>query len=199
MAWSLLGVILVEILLFAESIIVFLWRLLVRLIKWMHIKDNTKVLIDETQKRHAKRERQKSSKTWAGKTSSGRTWRTWISSWNRRQRNSWLLKLALVRKQNVRAFQLALLWKQAGASSQSASEDLAEESQSTSESEVMVWISKVWKLEQKKNWDLGSRFFFIWEKHQRCLWEVTKVVFQSHEQWASQLLRDGECIQKMNQ
>lgn len=49
MAWSLLGVILVEILLFAESIIVFLWRLLVRLIKWMHIKDNTKVLIDETQ------------------------------------------------------------------------------------------------------------------------------------------------------
>ena len=59
MAWSLLGVILVEILLFAESIIVFLWRLFVRLIKWMHIKDNTKVLIDETQKRHAKRERQK--------------------------------------------------------------------------------------------------------------------------------------------
>ena len=42
MAWSLLGVIIVEILLFAESIVVFLWRLLVRLVKLMRIKDNTK-------------------------------------------------------------------------------------------------------------------------------------------------------------
>lgn len=59
MAWSLLEVILVELLLFVESVIVFVWRLLVRLVKLMRIKDNTKVLIDETQKRHAKRERQK--------------------------------------------------------------------------------------------------------------------------------------------
>jgi len=62
MAWSLLGVIIVEILLFAESIVVFLWRLLVRLVKLMRIKDNTKVLIDETQKRHAKRERQRAQR-----------------------------------------------------------------------------------------------------------------------------------------
>ena len=59
MAWSLLGVILVEILLFVESVIVFVWRLLVRLVKLMRIKDNTKVLIDEKQKRHDKRERKK--------------------------------------------------------------------------------------------------------------------------------------------
>ena len=62
MAWSLLGVILVELLLFVESVIVFVWRLLVRLVKLMRIKDNTKVLIDETQKRHAKRERQKAQR-----------------------------------------------------------------------------------------------------------------------------------------
>ena len=57
-----LGVILVEILLFAESIIVFYGRLLVRLINVDAFKDNTKVLIDETQKRHAKRERQKKAR-----------------------------------------------------------------------------------------------------------------------------------------
>lgn len=57
MAWSLVGVILVEILLLAESVIVFIWRLSVHLIKLLRIKDNTKVLIDETQKRRAKRER----------------------------------------------------------------------------------------------------------------------------------------------
>ena len=62
MAWSLLGVILVELLLFVESVIVFVWRLLVQLVKLMRIKDNTKVLIDETQKRHAKRERQKAQR-----------------------------------------------------------------------------------------------------------------------------------------
>ena len=62
MAWSLLGVILVELLFFVESVIVFVWRLLVRLVKLMRIKDNTKVLIDETQKRHAKREHQKAQR-----------------------------------------------------------------------------------------------------------------------------------------
>ncbi|CAD0140569.1 Membrane protein [Streptococcus thermophilus] len=62
MAWSLLGVILVELLLFVELVIVFVWRLLVQLVKLMRIKDNTKVLIDETQKRHAKRERQKAQR-----------------------------------------------------------------------------------------------------------------------------------------
>lgn len=62
MAWSLLGVILVELLFFVESVIVFVWRLLVQLVKLMRIKDNTKVLIDETQKRHAKRERQKAQR-----------------------------------------------------------------------------------------------------------------------------------------
>ena len=57
MAWSLIGVILVELLLFAESVVVFIWRLFVRFIKFLRIKDNTKVLIDENQKRRAKRER----------------------------------------------------------------------------------------------------------------------------------------------
>ena len=49
MAWSLLGVIIVEILLLQSPLLSSLWRLLVRLIKLMRIKDNTKVLIDETQ------------------------------------------------------------------------------------------------------------------------------------------------------
>ena len=39
-----LGVILVELLLFVESVIVFVWRLLVRLVKLMRIKDNTKAV-----------------------------------------------------------------------------------------------------------------------------------------------------------
>ena len=121
MAWSLLGVILVEILLFAESIIVFLWRLLVRLIKWMHIKDNTKVLIDETQKRHAKREYLRETE---------------------RQKELMIVEASLSQEAERESLSTSLALEQAGASSQSASEDLAEESQSTSESEVMSESAK---------------------------------------------------------
>ena len=112
MAWSLLGVILVEILLFAESIIVFLWRLLVRLIKWMHIKDNTKVLIDETQKRHAKRERQKAQRLEQERRRQEELEEREYLRETERQKELILIDymLALVRKQSVRAFQLALLW-----------------------------------------------------------------------------------------
>ena len=133
MAWSLLGVILVEILLFAESIIVFLWRLLVRLIKWMHIKDNTKVLIDETQKRHAKRERQKAQRR---------------EQERRRQEEleerEYLreTEASLSQEAERESLSASLALEQAGASSQSASEDLVEESQSTSESEVMSESAK---------------------------------------------------------
>ena len=125
MAWSLLGVILVEILLFAESIIVFLWRLLVRLVKWMHIKDNTKVLIDETQKRHAKRERQKAQRRE-----------------QERRRQEELEEREYLREAERESLSTSLALEQAGASSQSASEDVVEESQSTSESEVMSESAK---------------------------------------------------------
>lgn len=110
MAWSLLGVILVELLLFVESVIVFVWRLLVRLVKLMRIKDNTKVLIDETQKRHAKRERQKAQRReqerWRQEEQEEREYLRETE----RQKELMILKQALVRKQNARAFQLVLLW-----------------------------------------------------------------------------------------
>lgn len=115
MAWSLLGAIIVEILLFAESVVVFLWRLLVRFVKLMRIKDNTKVLIDETQKRHAKRERQKAQ---------------------RREQER--------RRQEAEHASLSasLALEQASVSSQSVSEDLVEESQASSESEVVSESAK---------------------------------------------------------
>ena len=131
MAWSLLGVILVEILLFAESIIVFLWRLLVRLVKWMHIKDNTKVLIDETQKRHAKRERHQEELEE----------REYLRE-TERQKELMIVEASLSQEAERESLSTSLALEQAGASSQSASEDLAEESQSTSESEVMSESAK---------------------------------------------------------
>ena len=137
MAWSLLGVILVEILLFAESIIVFLWRLLVRLIKWMHIKDNTKVLIDETQKRHAKRERQKAQRRRQEELEE----REYLRE-TERQKELMIVEASLSQEAERESLSTSLALEQAGASSQSASEDLVEESQSTSESEVMSESAK---------------------------------------------------------
>ena len=139
MAWSLLGVILVEILLFAESIIVFLWRLLVRLIKWMHIKDNTKVLIDETQKRHAKRERQKAQRLEQERRRQEE--REYLRE-TERQKELMIVEASLSQEAERESLSTSLALEQAGASSQSASEDLVEESQSTSESEVMSESAK---------------------------------------------------------
>ncbi len=45
MAWSLLGVIAIEILLFVESLVVFIWNLLVRLLGALHIVDNSKKFV----------------------------------------------------------------------------------------------------------------------------------------------------------
>ena len=42
MAWSLLGVIAIEILLLIESLITFIWRLLVKGVKGLHIVDNSR-------------------------------------------------------------------------------------------------------------------------------------------------------------
>ncbi|MFS1663734.1 hypothetical protein [Streptococcus sp. zg-JUN1979] len=50
MAWSLLGVILIEILLFAESLVVFIWQLLVRAIKALHLVENSKKLFQKSKK-----------------------------------------------------------------------------------------------------------------------------------------------------
>ncbi|MFR2063330.1 MAG: hypothetical protein ACLS36_05115 [Streptococcus sp.] len=127
MAWSLLGVILVEILLFAESIIVFLWRLLVRLIKWMHIKDNTKVLIDETQKRHAKRERQKLKTEQERRRQEELEEREYLRE-TERQKELMIVEASLSQEAERESLSTSLALEQAGASSQSASEDLAEES-----------------------------------------------------------------------
>lgn len=140
MAWSLLGVILVEILLFAESIIVFLWRLLVRLIKWMHIKDNTKVLIDETQKRHA--ERQKAQRREQERRRQEELEEREYLRETERQKELMIVEASLSQEAERESLSTSLALEQAGASSQSASEDLAEESQSTSESEVMSESAK---------------------------------------------------------
>ena len=142
MAWSLLGVILVEILLFAESIIVFLWRLLVRLIKWMHIKDNTKVLIDETQKRHAKRERQKAQRREQERRRQEELEEREFLRETERQKELMIVEASLSQEAERESLSTSLALEQAGASSQSASEDLVEESQSTSESEVMSESAK---------------------------------------------------------
>ncbi len=142
MAWSLLGVILVEILLFAESIIVFLWRLLVRLVKWMHIKDNTKVLIDETQKRHAKRERQKAQRREQERRRQEELEEREYLRETERQKELMIVEASLSQEAERESLSTSLALEQAGASSQSASEDLAEESQSTSESEVMSESAK---------------------------------------------------------
>lgn len=142
MAWSLLGVILVEILLFAESIIVFLWRLLVRLIKWMHIKDNTKVLIDETQKRHAKRERQKAQRLEQERRRQEELEEREYLRETERQKELMIVEASLSQEAERESLSTSLALEQAGASSQSASEALVEESQSTSESEVMSESAK---------------------------------------------------------
>lgn len=47
MAWSLLGVIVIEILLFLESALVFLWKLLIRGLKALHLVDNSKRLLEK--------------------------------------------------------------------------------------------------------------------------------------------------------
>ena len=140
--WSLLGVILVEILLFIESIIVFLWRLLVRLIKWMHIKDNTKVLIDETQKRHAKRERQKAQRREQERRRQEELEEREYLRETERQKELMIVEASLSQEAERESLSTSLALEQAGASSQSASEDLVEESQSTSESEVMSESAK---------------------------------------------------------
>ena len=150
MAWSLLGVILVEILLFAESIIVFLWRLLVRLIKWMHIKDNTKVLIDETQKRHAKRERQKAQRREQERRRQEELEEREYLRETERQKELMIVEASLSQEAERESLSTSLALEQAGASSQSASEDLVEESQSTSESEVMSESAKSEKLNKKR-------------------------------------------------
>ena len=137
MAWSLLGVILVEILLFAESIIV-----LVRLIKWMHIKDNTKVLIDETQKRHAKRERQKAQRLEQERRRQEELEEREYLRETERQKELMIVEASLSQEAERESLSTSLALEQAGASSQSASEDLVEESQSTSESEVMSESAK---------------------------------------------------------
>ena len=140
MAWSLLGVILVEILLFAESIIVFLWRLLVRLVKWMHIKDNTKVLIDETQKRHAKR--QKAQRREQERRRQEELEEREYLRETERQKELMIVEASLSQEAERESLSTSLALEQASASSQSASEDLVEESQSTSESEVMSESAK---------------------------------------------------------
>ena len=131
-----------ETLLFAESIIVFLWRLLVRLIKWMHIKDNTKVLIDETQKRHAKRERQKAQRREQERRRQEELEEREYLRETERQKELMIVEASLSQEAERESLSTSLALEQAGASSQSASEDLAEESQSTSESEVMSESAK---------------------------------------------------------
>ena len=130
MAWSLLGVILVEILLFAESIIVFLWRLLVRLIKWMHIKDNAKRERQKAQRREQERRRQEELEE-----------REYLRE-TERQKELMIVEASLSQEAERESLSTSLALEQAGASSQSASEDLVEESQSTSESEVMSESAK---------------------------------------------------------
>lgn len=133
MAWSLLGVILVELLLFVESVIVFVWRLLVRLVKLMRIKDNTKVLIDETQKRHAKRERQKAQRREQERRRQEEQEEREYLRETERQKELMIVEASLSQEAECESLSTSLALEQASASSQSASE----ESQATSESEAV--------------------------------------------------------------
>ena len=136
MAWSLLGVIIVEILLFAESIVVFLWRLLVRLVKLMRIKDNTKVLIDETQKRHAKRERQRAQRR------EDELEEREYQRETERQKELMIVEASLSQEAEHASLSTSLALEQAGVSSQSASEESKEKSQASSESEEVSESAK---------------------------------------------------------
>ena len=137
MAWSLLGVILVELLFFVESVIVFVWRLLVRLVKLMRIKDNTKVLIDETQKRHAKRERQKAQRREQERRRQEEQEEREYLRETERQKELMIVEASLSQEAECESLSTSLALEQASASSQSASEALVEESQVTSESEAV--------------------------------------------------------------
>ena len=137
MAWSLLGVILVELLFFVESVIVFVWRLLVRLVKLMRIKDNTKVLIDETQKRHAKRERQKAQRREQERRRQEEQEEREYLRETERQKELMIVEASLSQEAECESLSTSLALEQASAYSQSASEALVEESQVTSESEAV--------------------------------------------------------------
>lgn len=137
MAWSLLGVILVELLLFVESVIVFVWRLLVRLVKLMRIKDNTKVLIDETQKRHAKRERQKAQRREQERRRQEEQEEREYLRETERQKELMIFEASLSQEAERESLSTSLALEQASAYSQSASEAWVEESQATSESEAV--------------------------------------------------------------
>ena len=137
MAWSLLGVILVELLFFVESVIVFVWRLLVRLVKLMRIKDNTKVLIDETQKRHAKREHQKAQRREQERRRQEEQEEREYLRETERQKELMIFEASLSQEAERESLSTSLALEQASASSQSASEALVEESQATSESEAV--------------------------------------------------------------
>lgn len=137
MAWSLLGVILVELLFFVESVIVFVWRLLVRLVKLMRIKDNTKVLIDETQKRHAKREHQKAQRREQERRRQEEQEEREYLREAERQKELMIFEASLSQEAERESLSTSLALEQASAYSQSASEALVEESQVTSESEAV--------------------------------------------------------------
>ena len=137
MAWSLLGVILVELLFFVESVIVFVWRLLVRLVKLMRIKDNTKVLIDETQKRHAKRERQKAQRREQERRRQEEQEEREYLRETERQKELMIFEASLSQEAERESLSTSLALEQASAYSKSASEALVEESQATSESEAV--------------------------------------------------------------
>ena len=142
MAWSLLGVIIVEILLFAESIVVFLWRLLVRLVKLMRIKDNTKVLIDETQKRHAKRERQRAQRREQERRRQDELEEREYQRETERQKELMIVEASLSQEAEHASLSTSLDLEQAGVSSQSASEESKEKSQASSESEEVSESAK---------------------------------------------------------
>ena len=142
MAWSLLGVILVELLLFVESVIVFVWRLLVRLVKLMRIKDNTKVLIDETQKRHAKRERQKAQRREQERRRQEEQEEREYLRETERQKELMIFEASLSQEAERESLSTSLALEQASAYSQSASEALVEESKATSESEAVSESAK---------------------------------------------------------
>lgn len=142
MAWSLLGVIIVEILLFAESIVVFLWRLLVRLVKLMRIKDNTKVLIDETQKRHAKRERRRAQRLEQERRRQDELEEREYQRETERQKELMIVEASLSQEAERESLSTSLALEQAGVSSQSASEASKEKSQASSESEEISELTK---------------------------------------------------------
>ena len=142
MAWSLLEVILVELLLFVESVIVFVWRLLVRLVKLMRIKDNTKVLIDETQKRHAKRERQKAQRREQERRRQEEQEEREYLRETERQKELMIVEASLSQEAERESLSTSLVLEQSSASSQSVSEALVEESKATSESEAVSESAK---------------------------------------------------------